>query len=205
MKTVIFGGTFDPVHNGHIAIAEAVIAQGLADRILFMPAPVPPHKMQCGITPFAVRCEMLALAVAGKKGFAVSEIEKLRSGYSYTIDTLLQVSQIYPDDSILLLIGGDSLRQLHTWKDAHEIVGQFGILSYPRPGEEITRGELRRHWSEEETEHLLRGVIRRADLLPVSSTDLRSMIRRGEWSRAEKLIPPAVADHIRKNKIYLNT
>jgi nicotinate-nucleotide adenylyltransferase len=205
MKTAIFGGTFDPVHNGHLAIAGEVLAQGLADRILFMPAPCPPHKMQNAITPFAVRFEMLALAVAGKEGFAVSDIEKQRPGRSYTIDTLHQVSQIYPDDCILLLIGGDSLRQLHTWKDAHEIVGQFGILSYPRPGEEITRGELRRYWSEEETEHLLRGVIRRADLLPVSSTDLRSMIRRGEWSRAEKLIPPAVADHIRKNKIYLNT
>ena len=197
MKIAFFGGTFDPVHNGHLALAKLVLEHRSAGWILFVPAPNPPHKTDREITPFEVRYEMLALALEGKgEGFALSDIEKRRSGRSYTIDTLNQLSKLYEYDDILLLIGEDSLRQLHSWRQCHEIVRRFGIIAYPR-GEELSR-----HWSEEETEKLLSAVIPSAPCFPVSSTEIRGMIRRGKWEKAEALLPPPVMNFIRKNGVY---
>ena len=203
MKIAFFGGTFDPVHNGHLALAKLVLEHRSAGRIMFVPAPNPPHKTDREITPFEVRYEMLALALEGKgEGFALSDIEKWRSGRSYTIDTLNQLSKLYEYDDILLLIGEDSLRQLHSWRQCHEIVRRFGIIAYPRGEEPVSREELRRYWAEEETEKLLSAVLPSAPCFPVSSTEIRGMIRRGEWEKAEALLPPPVMNFIRKNGVY---
>ena len=202
MKIAFFGGTFDPVHNGHLALAKLVLEHRFAGRILFVPAPNPPHKTDRTITPFEIRYEMLALALKGEGGFALSDIERQRSGRSYTIDTLNQLSKLYEYDDILLLIGEDSLRQLHSWRQCHEIVRRFGIIAYPRGEEPGAREELRRNWTEEETEKLLSAVILSAPCFPVSSTEIRGMIRRGEWEKAEALLPPPVMNFIRKNGVY---
>lgn len=202
MKIAFFGGTFDPVHNGHLALAKLVLEHRFAGRVLFVPAPNPPHKTDRTITPFEIRYEMLALALKGEGGFALSDIERQRSGRSYTIDTLNQLSKLYEYDDILLLIGEDSLRQLHSWRQCHEIVRRFGIIAYPRGEESVSREELRRNWTEEETEKLLSAVILSAPCFPVSSTEIRGMIRRGEWEKAEALLPPPVMNFIRKNGVY---
>ena len=202
MKIALFGGTFDPVHNGHIALAQEVLAQQRAEKVLFVPAPEPPHKTDRGITPFALRFQMLAAAVNGMDRFALSDIENHRSGRSYTIDTLKQLSQFHENDAILLLIGGDSLRQLHLWKDACEIVRQFGVIVYPRKGEIISRAELRRHWTEEETDKLLESLLVPAPCFPVSSTEIREMLRNGLWNEAAYRLPPPVMDIIRQNNLY---
>ena len=202
MKIAFFGGTFDPVHNGHLALAKLVLEHRFAGRVLFVPAPNPPHKTDRTITPFEIRYEMLALALKGEGGFALSDIERQRSGRSYTIDTLNQLSKLYEYDDILLLIGEDSLRQLHSWRQCHEIVRRFGIIAYPRGEEPVSREELRRNWPAAETEKLLSAVILSAPCFPVSSTEIRGMIRRGEWEKAEALLPPPVMNFIRKNGVY---
>lgn len=202
MKTALFGGTFDPVHNGHLALAREVLACGAAERVIFMPAPNPPHKTDRRITPFPIRWEMLTLALDGEKGMELSDAEKYRSGRSYTIDTLNQVSKFYPDDDILLLIGSDSLRQLHTWRQPRELVARFGIISYPRNGETVSRGELLRHWSEPEADLLLRTVLTSVPRFPVSSTEIRELFRAGRQKDAELFLSPAVANYIEKNKVY---
>ena len=145
MKTAFFGGTFDPVHTGHLALAREVLKQGRADRILFVPAPVPPHKEVRNISAFEHRFAMVGLAIADEPGFACSDIEKHRSGKSYTIDTLTELSAMGTYGEILLLIGSDSLRQLHLWYHAHELVERFGLIVYPRRDEPVTAAELRRH------------------------------------------------------------
>ena len=205
MKIAVFGGTFDPVHNGHIALAETVLARRYADRVLFVPAPVPPHKADRPITPFAIRFRMLEAALEGRNRFSLSDLENRRPGRSYTIDTLKQLSQFHQNDDILLLIGGDSLRQLHLWKDAHEIVRRFGVIAYPRGDHAVSRAELLVHWTEEETEKLLASVLPSLPVFPVSSTEIRTMIRCGEWSGASGLLPAPVLDFIRRNKIYCKT
>ena len=202
MKIAFFGGPFDPVHNGHLALAHEVLAHQRAEQVLFVPAPEPPHKSGRAITPFALRFRMLAHALEGCTGFALSDIENHRTGRSYTIDTLKQLSQLHKNDAILLLIGGDSLRQLHLWKDAREIVRCFGVIAYPREGEEISRAGLRLHWTEEETEKLLASVLPSVPCFPVSSTEIRGMIRRGDWNGAARFLPPPVMDVIRQNKLY---
>ncbi len=147
MKTAFFGGTFDPVHTGHLALAREVLKQGRADRILFVPAPVPPHKEVRNISAFEHRFAMVGLAIADDPGFACSDIEKHRTGKSYTIDTLTELTAAGCYGEILLLIGSDSLRQLHLWYRCHELVEKFGLIVYPRRDEPVTEMELRRHWS----------------------------------------------------------
>lgn len=203
MKIAFFGGTFDPVHNGHISLAEEVLARNYAEQVLFVPAPAPPHKTDRFVTPFAVRFRMLAAALEGREGFALSDLENRRSGRSYTIDTLKQLSQFHENDDILLLIGEDSLRQLHLWKDAHEIVRRYGVIVYPRGDGAVSRAELRLHWTEEETEKLLSSVLPSAPVFPVSSTEIRAMIRRGAWNAASRWLPAPVLDFIRLNNVYI--
>src|SRR5579871_4282836 len=93
MRVGVFGGTFDPVHYGHLILAEQCREQARLDRVLFIPAARPPHKADRPLTPFGHRVEMLALAIAGNPAFAVDELEKERPGPSYTVDTLLELSR----------------------------------------------------------------------------------------------------------------
>lgn len=203
MKIAFFGGTFDPVHNGHLALAKLVLEHRSAGRILFVPAPNPPHKTDREITPFEVRYEMLALALEEKgEGFALSDIEKRRSGRSYTIDTLNQLSKLYEYDDILLLIGEDSLRQLHSWRQCHEIGPPLRdhCLSARRGagfagGVEAVLGGGGNGETVECSPSL--GAL----FSGIFHGDSR-MIRRGEWEKTEALLPPPVMNFIRKNGVY---
>jgi nicotinate-nucleotide adenylyltransferase len=115
MRLGILGGTFDPVHYGHLLLAEQTREQCRLDRIWFLPAAVPPHKQNAPLTPGPQRIEMLRLAIAGHEAFEVSTLEIDRGGVSYTLDTLLAVRQQQPDAELFLLMGADSLRDLPTW------------------------------------------------------------------------------------------
>lgn len=202
MKTAFFGGTFDPVHKGHLAIAQAVLDRGLADKILFVPAPNPPHKTDQAITPFEQRFEMLALATEGHKDFELSDMERHRSGKSYTIDTLEELSGNANRGEILLLIGADSLCQLHTWKRPHDLVKSYGIITYPRNGEIPERAALRPHWSEEEITQMLASVIPDAPHFPVSSTQIREMVKKGDMKSASAFVTSRIMEYIIGNHLY---
>ena len=105
----IFGGTFDPVHLGHLIMAEQAREQAGLDQVWFVPAARPPHKLDRPLTAFHHRVEMLALAVAGHSAFRVNELEKDRSGPSYTVDTLEELHRRHPDTAMHLLLGSDNL------------------------------------------------------------------------------------------------
>src|SRR5262245_31594023 len=104
MRIGIFGGTFDPVHLGHLILAENCREQGRLDQVWFIPAAAPPHKLDRAITPFDRRVEMLRLALAGNPAFQVNELEKDRPGPSYTVDTLSELCRQYPGNELFLLI-----------------------------------------------------------------------------------------------------
>src|SRR5437016_6385390 len=118
----IFGGTFDPVHLGHLIVAEQCRQQGRLDQVWFFPAARPPHKQDRPLTPFAQRVEMLALALAGQPSFRVEEMEKDRPGPSYTADTLDEIQRRQPDAGLFLIVGSDTLHDLPYWHEPARIV-----------------------------------------------------------------------------------
>jgi len=202
MRTAFFGGTFDPVHKGHIAIAQAVLDRNMADRILFVPAPNPPHKTDQIITPFKHRFAMLALALENRPRLELSDMERRRAGKSYTIDTLEELSSDAERGEILLLIGADSLCQLHTWKRPHDLVESFRIITYPRRGEVPDPARLRPFWSEEEIARMLASVIPDTPRFPVSSTEIREMLKKGDLKDASAFVTDRIMEYITGYHLY---
>ena len=121
MRVGIFGGTFDPVHYGHLLLAETCREQCRLDQVRFLPASIPPHKQTWRLTPADRRVEMLRLAIAGHEAFVISELEIARGGVTYTVDTLAALREQEPQDELFFLMGADSLRDLPGWREAARI------------------------------------------------------------------------------------
>ncbi len=201
MKIAVFGGSFDPPHKGHVAIALAALSEGIADKVVFVPAEHPPHKAGHALTPYPLRRKMLEIAIAGLPNFEISDIEHERGGaLSYTIDTLEELSRRSPGDSFVLLMGSDSLRQLHTWRRASEIVSGYGVVCYPREGELPSLEELKSHWPEEAARRLLSSLIPGAHHFKISSTMLRSGMANSP--KAARFIDRGVMEFIRERRLY---
>ena len=202
MRTAFFGGTFDPVHTGHLSLAREVLKQGRADRVLFVPAPSPPHKEAECITAFEHRLAMVRLAIHDDSGFECSDIERHREGKSYTIDTLNELSAMKRYGEILLLIGSDSLRQLHLWFRCHDLVRDYGLIVYPRRNERAEREELLNYWSPAETEKLLDARMMSAPEFPVSSTQIRDFMRKNGIKGISAFVSPEVREYIVAHRLY---
>lgn len=200
MKIGLFGGTFDPIHNGHLGLAENIIEQSLLDRIIFIPAALPPHKPEMPVTPFFHRANMVKVAIEEKSYFEMSEIEEKRLPLpSYTYDTAKWFYSSYPDDSFYLIIGEDSLAQLHTWYRAKEIIEVFEIITYPRPKENITLEKLERYWTSEIAKRLFKTILP-LPVYDISATEIRKSVKRKE--ELELFMPPIVYDYIEKHGLY---
>jgi nicotinate-nucleotide adenylyltransferase len=200
-RLAAFGGSSDPVHNGHIWVAGEVVRRGLADEVLFMPARLPPHKQDRPLTQTAHRLEMLRRATQVSPAFGVSDIELSRTGEpSYTYDTLHLLSTAMPDHDIAFLLGMDSLRELHTWYRAPEIVAHFRILAYPRPGvQPPTYASLAAHFGPRHARRLLDAVIP-GEGIPIAATDIRRLA--GEGGDLAGLVPESVHAYIAQNALY---
>ena len=129
----VFGGTFDPIHAGHLAIARAAREQARLDKVLFVIAAAPPHKPGDSITPAETRVAMTAAAIAGVPGFELSRIELDRPGPSYTADTLNLLHEEMPEAQLFFIVGYDSALDLPKWRRPEEIVGAATLLIAPRP------------------------------------------------------------------------
>jgi len=135
MRLGIFGGTFDPIHLGHLACAIAARDRFRMDRLLLLPAALPPHKLGERVTAFSHRLAMAALAARGIDRIEASSDEGLRVGPSFTVDTLARFrGTLDPSDPLLFLLGSDSLAELHTWRDPAGILGLANLVVAPRPG-----------------------------------------------------------------------
>jgi nicotinate-nucleotide adenylyltransferase len=200
MRIGIYGGTFDPVHVGHLILAEQAREYGKLDQVWFVPAAQQPLRPNA-VTPFAQRVEMLNLAIAGNPAFRVDEIEKELPLPSFTARMLAALKQRRPDHELLFLLGGDSLESLPTWHRPQEIVEQAGLLVMERRGSRrIGPDELRRMLKLPAGAPLSLEFVENASLIDVSSTDLRQRLHEGRSVRY--FLPAAVEVYAREKGLY---
>jgi len=182
----LFGGTFDPVHVGHLIIAQSVLEQLSLDTVLFIPSAHPPHKRADIMFSPEERFSMLARAVQGNPHFRVSDIEMNRRGPSYTIDTIRQIKSTMSGDTALsFIIGRDNLFEISTWKEPRAIIGECRIIVADRP---VGAADPIPDWLVDSI------VLVRVPLIEISSSDIRARIRTGRSIRY--LVPDAVLDMI---------
>jgi nicotinate-nucleotide adenylyltransferase len=186
----LFGGSFDPVHSAHCDIARAAIAQMKLDTLFFIVAPRPPHKQDGPVASPEERYQMVLAAIAGEPRMEASRVELDRPGKSYTVQTLRTFHKMHPESHLYLILGMDSLLDLHAWKEPREIMELAHILAVPRPN-------LNR-----KPDPSLAGRYTVLDFPEeaVSSTEIREMIAAGKpW---EHLVPKAVRDVITEKGLY---
>lgn len=198
MRLGVFGGTFDPVHYGHLVAAEEVRYRLRLDKVLFVPAGTPPHKLDQDITPTRHRLAMLELAIVSNPGFAISRVDIDRHGPCYTVDTLALLHQEYgPEAELFFLMGMDSLAEILTWKDPERLIRLARIVVVGRPGFQADVDEL---------DKVLPGAAERicivdTPLMEVSSSDIRQRVREGAPIRYQ--VPEAVEAYIRVHRLYV--
>jgi nicotinate-nucleotide adenylyltransferase len=196
----IFGGTFDPIHLGHLILAEQCREQSALDEVWFVPAARPPHKLDRTLTRFEQRVEMIALAIAGQRAFRIEELEKERAGPSYTADTLDELRRLHPEHEFWLLIGSDTITDLPMWHAPLRIVEQAGLLVAGRPGHEVPNAERVRAMLGLPEEATLRYRAVESPLVDISSRDLRRRARDGRSLRY--MVPRAVECYIAEKRLY---
>ena len=200
--TAVFGGTFDPVHSGHLGLAEYLLDTGCVDRIVFLPAPHPPHKPGNEPAPFADRVAMLRAALGGRPGMSVSELEAERPGPSYTVETLDILKRRHPGERFVWVIGSDSLNQLHLWYEAERLVRENRFLVYPRPGAEADLDLLRSVWPRELSDKLAAGILNGAPEFETASTEVRERLAAQGADACRDMLPAPVLDYIRQHHLY---
>ncbi len=198
MRLGIFGGTFDPIHLGHLAIAEEARVRLGLDCVVFVPTGVSPHKAGEGVTAAADRLEMVRRATAGNPGFAVDDLETRRTGPSHTVDTLAAFTVRYPQADLLYLLGSDSLVELDTWHDPPRLFGLATFVALIRPGWPAER--IAAWLAGHAPENRPRVLTLRVPGLEIASRDLRRRVGAGESVRY--LVPDAVREWIAQRGLY---
>jgi nicotinate-nucleotide adenylyltransferase len=198
MRIGVLGGTFDPVHYGHLLVAETCREQLGLNEVRFIPAAVPPHKLDERITDGHARADMLKLAVSGYPEFIVDRRELKRTGPSFTVDTLTELHGEFPGAEIFFLMGADSLRDLLTWRDPSRIAQLATLVACNRPGlPPILPSQIVEWVGEEIAPRVISVQIPGTDL---SATELRQRARSGRSLRFRT--PRAVEAYIQHNAIY---
>jgi nicotinate-nucleotide adenylyltransferase len=197
----LFGGTFDPIHHGHLIVGRAVAEVLDCARVVFIPAQNPPHKVGRGLTDAAHRLAMARLAVADEPRFDVSDIEIRRTGLSYTILTVEAFRrEVGPEVPLAWIIGGDTLPELHTWYRVRELVDACRIVTAVRPGFEAPDlAPLRRSLSAEQIERLRADVLT-TPRIDISATQIRRRVRESRSIRY--LVPESVGGYIAASGLY---
>lgn len=196
MRLGIFGGSFDPPHLGHLILAESARSALRLDQVLFVPAADPPHKRGLPMTPAVHRVEMVRRAIANNADFALSDLDLTRPGPHYTVELLRLMGSAYPSAELYFLMGGDSLRDLPTWRDPAGIIAQVPLAVMARPGAQPDMAAL---------ETLIPGLSQRVMLIDapevaISATLIRDRCRAGQSIRY--LVPDSVAQYITAQAIY---
>ncbi len=199
MKIGVLGGTFDPIHNGHLTVAETVRDKLGLDEILFVPAGQPWQKADRNVSPVADRIEMVRRAVDGRAGYCLSTVEAHRPGNSYSLETLAEIwRRLGPGDELYFVLGWDSLAQFTQWYAPERIIRLCWLVAVPRPG--YPRPDV------SAMEKVVPGVSARVVLLDephvdVSASQIRELVAAGR--PIADLVPAAVAEYIEANGLYL--
>ena len=188
MKLGILGGSFNPIHHGHLLVATRAAEAARLDRVLLMPTAVSPLKERGGLAPAKDRLAMVRAAIRGNPLFEASDLELRRGGVSYTVDTLDELQRRFAA-RLYWIVGSDAFRLLPRWKDWKRVSAMTTFIVLPRPGSATPRHSGVKALS-----------LDRAPQIEISSTEIRSRLRRGLTVRY--WVPEAVASHLRRKKLY---
>ena len=186
-RVAVFGGSFDPIHNGHLALAGEVVSRGLADEVWFMVTPQNPHKQDRVLSDERLRFQMAQLAVEGMDGVKACDFEFSLPRPSYTLTTLTALDEVFPDREFCLLIGADNWEKFDRWYKGDEILSRYGIIVYPRGCENEPPLPSGVRWLP-------------AKLYDISSTMVRAAVAAG--NDITGLVPATVVRFINDNKMY---
>ena len=200
MRVGIFGGSFDPVHLGHLLLAEHCREACQLDRVVFMPAALSPHKQDKQPASNDARVEMLQLAIGGHEPFEVSRFEIDRGGVSYTVDTLRDWKQQHPGQELFFLIGGDALADFPTWREPQEIFRLATLVFVSRPHEDRPDFSLLDDVLDEEQIAALQAHHVDMPQIDISSTDIRRRVAEEKSIRFQT--PRSVEKYIETTNLY---
>jgi nicotinate-nucleotide adenylyltransferase len=221
-RIALYGGTFDPVHVGHAAVARSLLRLFGLDEVLFVPAYVAPHKRDRKVSPAFDRHAMLALATQGEESFRISTVELSAPETPYTVETLTRFCETLGETARLFFVmGADSWEEITTWREWERVLGLTDQLIVTRPGYELPVEHVTeavrervvdvRGFAGERVEDELqkaegpRIYLTDAANVEASATDVRAAVARGEWESLDSLVAPAVAEYIRKYGLYRET
>lgn len=195
----IFGGTFDPIHIGHLIVAETIMDEFHLDKVVFIPAAVPPHKLDKQISPAKHRYMMTMLATCSNPRFQVSDMEMHRQGPSYSRDTLAQLLEEHGRDTeFYFIVGADSVENLHTWNRIDELLTMCHFIGASRPGCMPDMEKIAQRFGPlAEKIHCLE-----TPELEISSTEIRHRV--GQKRTIRYIVPETVEQYIYKEKLYLD-
>lgn len=213
MKWGLLGGTFDPVHFGHLRTAEEILEILSLDRIIFVPSSRPPHKSETAITSFNHREQMIRLAIEGNNNFSISEVENLRAGKSYSVETVEHISNKYMNNlDLYFIVGQDAFQEITTWKNWEKLLTMCNFAVMTRPGYEDTKlnkilpPDSAAQFVYDKNIDGFKGpagysiYFRQVSFLDISSSRIREMIKKNKSIRY--LMPDTVQQYIFKNSLY---
>ncbi|HEY1719310.1 MAG TPA: nicotinate-nucleotide adenylyltransferase [Verrucomicrobiae bacterium] len=189
MKLGIFGGSFDPVHLGHLLVAQAAVEELGLDKLFFVPAAQSPFKSGNEIAAAEIRLQLLRLALAGKTNYEIDEQEIKCGGVSYSIETLRDYAKRFPAAKLFYLVGADNISKLNEWREADELAKLAEFIAVPRPGEKTP-----------EFPKPFRGRILKGFPIEISSSQIRARVKAN--LPIDNLVPPFVADAVCAAKLY---
>jgi nicotinate-nucleotide adenylyltransferase len=218
-RAAIYGGTFDPVHKGHIEVARRVLELFELDEVLFVPACVPPHKRTAGISSAFHRFAMLALATQDDVLLRISTIELDEPERPYAVDTIARMQhEMGADRRLFFMIGADSWSEITTWHEWQRLLKMCDLIVVTRPGYELS-GNIPaqaaqvvdvRGMSQQKISELLgsdsgpRTFLTDAAMVDVSATRIRATVQSNDWATLNEMVPPDVASYIEKYELYKN-
>ena len=184
----ILGGTFDPPHLGHIALAQSAIKELSLSKILFIPSRIPPHKLSTNVSPENDRLKMLEFALGDYPDMEITDMEFRRTGKSYTYETILELKKLYHNDELFFIIGADNIHEMESWYKPDELVTMINFVAANRPGFE-PHGRFK-------------DQVKMFEMVPnnISSTEIRKKVSLGE--DVSGYVNPAVNEYIMKNRLY---
>ena len=200
MKVGIMGGTFNPIHKGHLMLATLAMEQCSLNNIWFMPSGLPAHKSNEELLDAKHRMQMVKLATEEEKSFIASAFEMEREGFTYTSDTMVALKKDYPEIDFYFIIGGDSLMKFHQWVRPDVISAHTTLLAAGRSG--YSKEKL-----EKQVIYLKQQFGTKVSFLdmpefPVASSEIRRWLKAGQYEKANEVLPKKVVDYIKQNRLY---
>lgn len=196
MKIGIMGGTFNPIHHGHLILSEYIRLEENLDKIIFIPTGNPPHKNS--VLDAKLRLEMVELAIKSNPYFNASDIEVKRTNLTYTIDTIKELKEKYPSAELFMIIGADTLLSLHNWKDCSKVLSQINFIVADRLG--LRPSDIEKEIKRLSNKYFSNIFNIASPIIDISSTDIRNRIK--ENLSIKYLVPETIEDYILQNNLY---